>query len=462
MLTTEKSTPVAAPAQARDRLSWTERIGYGFGDVGSCLYFGIFMNFLAYYYTDVYGLSAAAVGTMIFVVRTYDWIKDPIMGVICDRTRSSMGRYRPWLVWMIIPYMVMGVLTFTTFDLSPTGKLVYAYSTYILLTLVYTMINVPFSALMGVMTPNSEERTVLSSFRMIGGAVGSMIVYGTMLPLVAWFGQGNAQKGFSMTVGVYALLAAGAFLFTFFATKERVQPPVTARISLGKELKLLGKNGPWLVLIVVSLLATISMGMRSGATLYYFKYVAQNEQLATGFFIVGSVVQIIAVSFTSQIARVFGGKKPAYIGLFLIVVLLSVAFYFIPAQNYTLLMAHQVVMTMVVAPIFALFWSMIADCANYGLWKLGQSSTGLLFSAGTFSQKIGWSIAPALSLWALGYFGFEANQVQSEATIECMRILMSIAPAVVALVTVGVALFYRIDGNVEREIEAGLRAMERA
>lgn len=205
---TETPPESGAPtAPAPHKLTWTEKLGYASGDVASCMYFSIFMNFLAYYYTDVFGISAAAFGTMIFAVRTYDWIKDPIMGVIADRTKSRMGKYRPWLLWMVVPYMIMGVLTFTTFDLSPTGKLVYAYTTYIVLLMVYTMINVPYSALMGVMTANSAERTTLSSFRFAGAAFANIVVSATLLYLVAFFGKGNDQRGFTLTLVVYALIA---------------------------------------------------------------------------------------------------------------------------------------------------------------------------------------------------------------------------------------------------------------
>jgi GPH family glycoside/pentoside/hexuronide:cation symporter len=260
--------PVAATAP--HKLTWTEKFGYASGDVASCMYFSIFMNFLAYYYTDVFGISAAAFGTMIFIVRTYDWIKDPIMGVIADRTKSRMGKYRPWLLWMVVPYMIMGVLTFTTFDLSPTGKLVYAYTTYIVLLMVYTMINVPYSALMGVMTANSAERTTLSSFRFAGAATANLVVSATLLYLVAFFGKGNDQRGFTLTLVVYALIAGAFFLITFFATKERVEPPPSQKISLRADLSALLKNGPWLVMIAVSLLTIISMAVRNGATIYYF------------------------------------------------------------------------------------------------------------------------------------------------------------------------------------------------
>lgn len=462
-MTTTTAQPQAtssSPPSGSGRLSWSERIGYGMGDVGSCLYFTIFMSFLAYFYTDIYGISAAAVGTMLFVVRTYDWIKDPIMGVIADRTKSRLGRYRPWLIWMIVPYVVLGILTFTTFDLAPGAKLVYAYVTYIALTLVYTMINVPFAAMMGVMTSDPEERTVLSSARLIGSAVAALIVYSTIFPLIDFFGQGNKQQGFTLTVALYAVMAAGAFLATFLTTRERLQPPASADTSIRGDLKLLLKNGPWLVLILVSVLTIVAMGIRAGTTIYYFKYVAGDEKLAAGFLVIGSLTQIAAVSFTGHIARWFGGKRRAFLVLQTISVLLYLLFYVIPPQNTVLIGAHQIVSTIIGAPLIALFWAMIADSASYGMWKLNQRSTGLLFSAGTFSQKIGWSIGPAMALWILGAVGFKANVQQTPETIFWMQMLMSVVPAGVALLATASVLRYKIDGPMEREIEAGLKQLQ--
>lgn len=460
-MTTTTTQPEASSSAAGDsgRLGWAERIGYGMGDVGSCLYFTIFMSFLAFFYTDIYGISAAAVGTMLFVVRSYDWIKDPIMGVIADRTTSRHGRYRPWLIWMIAPYVVLGILTFTTFDLSPTAKLVYAYVSYIALTLVYTMINVPYSALMGVMTPNPGERTVLSSARQIGSAVAALFVYSTIFPLIDLFGQGDKQQGFMLTVALYAVLAAGAFLFTFFATRERLQPPRTADESVKRDLKLLLKNGPWLVLILISVLTIISMGVRAGTTVYYFKYVAGDETLAAGFLLIGSLTQIAAVSFTSNIASWFGSKRQAFLVLKIVSAFLGLTFYFIPPQNTVLIAAYQIAATAISAPLMALFWAMIADSASYGMWQLNQRSTGLLFSAGTFSQKIGWSLGPAMALWILGAVGFQANMQQSPETLFWMQMLMSAIPAGIALVAAAAVLLYKIDGPMEREIEAGLQSL---
>lgn len=451
----------AAPAAESEaapsgRLRWSERVAYGCGDAASCLYFGIFMNFLSYYYTDIVGISVAAVGTMLLVVRTWDWVNDPIMGMIADRTRTRWGSFRPWILWMIPLWVLVGVLTFTTFDLSPGGQLVYAYVMYTLLTMVYTAINIPYSALMGVMTAKSEERTVLSSARFVGAGLGNLIVSSSMLYLIVLLGDGDSRRGFTGAVMVYAVLSAGLFLVTFGWTRERLKPPATQEYAIREDLRSLVRNRPWMILIVVSLLTVISWAVRGGSVIYYFKYCAGNEHLGTIFLSVSSAVQMAAVLFTKQIARLFGSKKAAFIFLMSTSAVLQSLFYFFDPGNITLIVAHQILSVIVSSPIAPLFWAMIADTADYGAWKLQHRSTGLLFSAGTFSQKIGWSIGPALSLWMLGAFGFVPNMDQGPETLHGLRLLMSLIPAGVSALVVITLLQYPINRRVEREMEAAV------
>lgn len=450
-----KLSPDEDPAR---KLAWTEKIGYASGDFASCLYFGIFMNFLAYYYTDIFGIGAAAAGAMVLITRTWDWINDPIMGIIADRTNTRMGKFRPWLLWMAGPYAILGILTFTTFDLSATGKLVYAYITYTLLTMVYTAINIPYSALMGVMTAKSSERTVLASFRFIGAFAGTLLVNGTMLFLISFLGRGNDSLGFTLTVTVYALMASGLFVLTFFATKERVKPPETQRSSIRSDLKALIRNGPWLIMICVSVLTILWIAIRGGATIHFFKYASGNEHWGSLFLTISSAVQIAGVILTKQIVAFLGGKKRAYIIINFVSGILIALFYYIDPSNIALIMAHQLLSSFISAPLMPMFWSMIADTADYGAWKLGQRSTGLLFSAGTFSQKIGWSIGPAISLWLMGYFGFVANVEQSAETIHGLRLIMSWIPAFFAFATGLCVLLYKIDNKMEAQMEREMKA----
>ncbi len=450
------SVPAADDPAAK--LKMTEKVGYAFGDFASCLYFGIFMNFLTYYYTDVMAIGASAAAAMIFFTRTWDWINDPIMGMIADRTKSKMGKFRPWLLWMIPPYMIIGVLTFTAFDLSDGGRLVYAYVTYTALTMVYTMINIPYSALMGVMTAKSEERTVLSSFRFVGSFAGTAVVSATMLGLVKVLGGGNERLGFTLAVSVYAVIAAISFFITFKTSKERVVAPKNQSNNVLKDLSGLVKNGPWVAMILVSVLTIIWIAVRGGVAIHYFKYVSGNTEWGGYFHLTSNIVQIVGVLFTKQIAEFLGGKKKAFIIINFVSAIMIGLFYFVPADNLTLIVAHQFISSGIAAPLMPLFWSMIADTADWGQWKLGQRSTGLLFSAGTFSQKIGWSIGPAIALVLLNSFGFVANEDQTPETIEGLRLIMSWIPAGFAVLAGSAVFFYKITPAVEKEMEAAIAA----
>lgn len=444
------------------KLGWGEKFGYAAGDMASCLYFGIFMNFMAIFYTDVFGISAAALGTMLFLTRTWDWINDPIMGAIADRTNTKMGKFRPWLLWMIGPYVVFGILTFTTFDLGPTAKLVYAYFTYTMMMMVYTAINVPYGALMGVMTAKSEERTVLASFRFIGANAGIFSVTLLLPILVKLFGRGNDQLGYTGAVAVLAVFAGALFFITFKTSTERIRTVEKKHEPFRQEMKELGRNGPWLTIIAISILTVMSQAIRASTILHFFKYVSEREDWGAKLLLYNSVAAIVAVMLSKWICRAIGDKKRSYIILNLIFALLLAWFYFIPRDAFGWMIANQLLMALVAAPMMPLFWSMIADTADYGAVKFGHRSTGIIFSAGTASQKIGWSIGPALAMWILGFGGYVSNAGQTPETLHTMRLLMSFIPAGFALLTAIVTGFYTIDGKMEKELEESLRAMNPA
>jgi len=452
----------AAKQDPAVKLGWGEKFGYAAGDMASCLYYGIFMNFMAIFYTDVFGISAAALGTMLLAVRTWDWINDPIMGAIADRTNTKMGKFRPWLLWMIPPYVILGILTFTTFDLGPTMKVVYAYITYTLLLMVYTAINVPYGALMGVMTAKSEERTGLASFRFLGANAGIFTVTLLLPFLVKTIGRGNDQLGYSGAVTVLALMAGGFFFITFKSSTERIRPPEKKHEPLRAELKELVRNGPWLMIILISILTILSQAIRLTSTMHYFKYVAGKEDWGTKLLLYNSLASIVAVVFAKKICALFGDKKKTYIALNLLFTVLLIWFYFIPREAFGLMIANQVLMAFVAAPMMPMFWSMIADTADYGAVTFGHRSTGIVFSAGTASQKIGWSIGPAIAMGILGVSGFVANTSQASETVHILRLLMSFIPAGFAVATAAATFFYKINGRMEKELEQALTEMNQA
>jgi GPH family glycoside/pentoside/hexuronide:cation symporter len=438
-----------------------EKIGYAVGDTASCLYFQTMSMFLMYFYTDTFGISAAAVGTMLLVTRIWDTTNDPLMGMIADRTNTRFGKFRPWILWMIAPYAITGVLTFFTPNLSVTGKLVYAYVTYTLLTMAYTAINIPYGALLGVMTANGDERTQLSSFRFLGAFSGNLIVQGTLILLVEKLGGGNDQLGYTLAIGVFALVASGFWFFTFSSTKERIQPPKDQRTSIWGDLWDLARNRPWLVLCLMGVLTLIWVSLRNGAMMYYFDYYVGDRSKAAIFMVAGTVCSLIGVSLTTFVTRLLGGKKKAFIILSAANAALTAVFFIARPTDFVLMYASHLIGSLSSGPLMPLTWSMYADTADFGEWKFGRRATGLVFSAATFSQKMGWTIGGAVSGWVLALFQYQPNVPQTEFTLVGIRLMMSILPAIGSLLVCGAALFYNLNEKYLARIESELAARRR-
>ena len=296
--------------QVDQRISIKEKIGYGLGDTASNLYFQMFIIYLLFFYTDVFGISAAAAGTMLMVSRFWDAVNDPLMGILADRTHTRWGKFRPYLIWISVPIALIGVATFYTPDLGSTGKLVYAYITYTLMMMAYTAINIPYSALMGVLSPNTQERTSVSTYRFVLAFAGAFVVQGLTLPLVKFFGGGDQAVGFPLAMAVFGVLAAVLFYATFATTRERVQPPVEQRTALKEDLKDLTKNRPWMILLVMSIASLAYAIVRSGSVVYYFKYYVGNEDMASSFMVYGTVAVIVGVACTQALAPTARQEAP--------------------------------------------------------------------------------------------------------------------------------------------------------
>ena len=441
--------------QVDQRISIKEKIGYGLGDTASNLYFQMFIIYLLFFYTDVFGISAAAAGTMLMVSRFWDAVNDPLMGILADRTRTRWGKFRPYLIWISLPIALVGVATFYTPDLGSTGKLVYAYVTYTLMMMAYTAINIPYSALMGVLSPNTQERTSVSTYRFVLAFAGAFVVQGLTLPLVKFFGRGDQAVGFPLAMAVFGVLAAVLFYATFATTRERVQPPVEQKTALKEDLKDLTENRPWLILLVMSIASLAYAIIRSGSVVYYFKYYVGNEDMASSFMVYGTVAVIAGVACTQVLARKLGKKR-----LYLVVMggstLLTSLFYFLPKDQITLIFVLNIVTMLVMAPQAPLLWAMYADTADYSEWKNDRRATGLVFSAATFAQKFGIALGGGAAGWLLHHFGFQPNVVQSPETLQGMRLMMSFIPAVGSLTATVAAVFYSLDDTTMKRIEGEL------
>lgn len=453
------------------KVTLKEKVGYGLGDAASSMFWKLFGMYLLFFYTDIFGLEAGIVGTMFLVTRVWDSLFDPIVGVLGDRTETKWGKFRPYLLWVAIPFGILGVLTFTTPDFGSTGKIIYAYVTYSLMMMVYSLINVPYASLLGVMSSNPKERTALSSYRMIFAFLGSILALVLIEPLVKFFGNDgeNLQFGWSMSATVFAIIAVTFFFCTFSWTKERIRPIKESKNSLKDDIKDLLGNKPWWILLGAGIAALIFNSIRDGAAVYYFKYYAVAPDtfdlgfigsalsLTTIYLVLGQAANILGILFVTPVSNKIG-KKKTYLFAMVFATVFSVAFYFIDKSNITMMLVLQVLISACAGSIFPLLWSMYADIADYSEWKTGRRATGLIFSSSSMSQKFGWSIGGALTGWLLAFFGFQANVVQTTEAQEGIRLMLSFLPAVGTLLSVIFIYFYPLTEKKLGEITTELNS----
>ena len=459
---------VSSSSEPRERLSFKENFGFALGDTASNFFFQTFNIFLLYYYTDVFGIDAAVAGTMFLLTRLWDAVNDPIMGIIADRTKTRWGKYRPYLLWMAVPYGICGYLLFANPDLEGASKIVYAYVTYSMMMMAYTAINVPYSSLMGVLSPSSHARTIASTFRFIGAYGGGLMISMYVRGLVEKLGGGNELQGFQYTMGLFAVASVLLFWITFLTTKERVQPPAQQKQNIREELLELVRNKPWLALFFASVFSTTFIVMRDSVTIHFFKYVVKSGEdilflgmdktslfLSSGKFMM--MLGIFCVGFL--VKRI--DKKPLATALTLITAVCLFSFYFIPVELYGLMLAVNAVGSFMMGPTSALVWSMYGDVADYGQYKFRRRSTGLVHSASLFSLKTGSMIAGLLGGWMLAWFGFVANQEQSERSLWGIMLMFSIIPAFFAICK-GIALWiYPLNNRKILEVEQELSLRSR-
>lgn len=453
-------------------INLTEKIGYGFGDMASSMLWKLFGAYLMIFYTDVFGLPAAVVGTMFLITRIWDSAFDPIVGVVADRTHSRWGKFRPYLLWLAVPFGIIGILTFVTPDWSPTGKLIYAYVTYSLMMMIYSAINVPYASLLGVMSPNPKERNTLSTYRMTFAYIGSFIALLLFMPLVNFF-SGNSkeladqQTGWTLAVVVIAILCIVLFFGCFAWTKERVKPIKETQNPLKEDLKDLFKNKPWWILLGAGVAALVFNSIRDGATVYYFKYFVVEEDYATVSFFgmsfvlsglylaLGQAANIIGVIAAAPVSNRIG-KRNTYMWAMIIATVLSVIFYWFDKDDLIWMFVFQALISVCAGSIFPLLWSMYADCADYSELKTGNRATGLIFSSSSMSQKFGWAIGTAVTGWLLGFFGFQANAVQSEEAISGIKMFLSFLPAIGTILSVVFISMYPLTENKMKDITTEL------
>jgi len=456
-----------------EKISIKEKIAYGLGDFASSMFWKLFSMFLMFFYTDVFGISAAAVGTMFLVTRIWDSLNDPMMGIIADRTHTKWGKFRPYLFFGAIPFGLIGFITFLSPDLSESGKLIYAYVTYTLMMMAYTAVNVPYSSLMGVMTNSSSEKTSLASFRFIGAFSGGLLVAATANGMVSYFGKeangaDNMGLGFQWTIGIYAILAAILFVVTFLGTKERLSVTSAPESNLKLDLKDMAKNAPWFIMLGASISILIFNSLRDGSIIYYFKYYVGDqtvfgtefsyETLSSSYMSIWIGTNILGVLFAEPLAKKLGKKNAFQISV-LTSAVLSIAIFFLDPNQVILLFLLNILIGISAGIVLPLIWSMYADIADYSEWKNGRRATGLIFSSSSMSQKFGWTLGGAITGWMLSGFGFEPNIVQTEQTLFGIKFIMSIAAGIGALLASVFLYFYSLDEKSMNQIESELAVM---
>lgn len=438
-------------------LTKKEKVAYGLGDTASNIIFQTVMLFLTFFYTDIFGISPAIVGTMFLVVRVIDAITDPLMGALTDATNSKYGSYRPYLLWLALPFGIVSIITFTTPDLSPTGKVIYAFVTYTLLMLVYTAINIPYSALGGVLSRDPTERVSIQSYRFVFGMLGGLIVSSCTLPLVDWLGNGDNALGYQLTMVIMSGLGVALFLICFRFTKERIRNIPNKQLNLKQQMATLWQNGPFKILCAASIVLLTSMVLRTTLAIYYVKYVLGEGDLVTQFVTLGMIGNILGCACAQPLSKRVD-KKTAYIYLQYISAIISCIAFWLPGENLIIAFAVYFLWCFFTQMATPLLWAKMADTIDYGQWQTGQRLTGLVYASVVFFIKLGLALGGAMAGWLLAYYGYQANTELSEATKSGILTSFTLFPAIGSVLVALIMKRYILDNKTVLQIDTELAA----
>jgi len=434
------------------KLSVGEKAGYALGDMAANFVFQAMLALQLDYYTRTFGLSAAQAGTLFLVVGLGVACLNPVMGIIADRTTSRWGKFRPWLLWTAVPFGIITVLTFTTPQLTAGAKIIYAWTTYILLRVIYTVNNVPYASLTAVMTQDPDERTSISSYRQIAANSAGFIVQSLAVPMVAFLGRGNDARGYQLTMGCLSLLSIVFFVITFFVTKERIQPDPQQKTSLGQDLSDLFNSRPWVVLFLVTLFYFTAILVRGNVMLPYFRFVAGDATLFSWFNGFGLASLLVGVAFSTAVSmRV--GKRQLFIASMALSGIFAMALYVIPPQSTYVIIAVEVLRQFSFGLSGPILWAMMGDVADYGEWKTGRRATGTVTSGVVFALWAGLALGGAIAGWLLAAYGLESGAAVQAAEAQSGIVLTaSIYAGFFFLATAACLLFYPLSREKTQSI----------
>lgn len=468
-----------------EKLSIKEKIGYSLGDLAANLVFQTLMTYLAYFYTDIYGLSPKDSSIIMLVVGLIAaFIFNPIIGAIADRTSTKWGKFRPWILFTSIPLGIIALLAFSTPNFSYQGKVIYAVVTYTLLLLLYASNNLPYSALSGVITGDMKERNSLSSYRFVAVMFAQFFVQVFMLGIIKTAGNGDKAIGIEKVMTALAIIGTIMLIITFLTTKERIVPKPEQKSSLREDLGDLIKNKPWIIMLTLTTLVFVTLAMKGGAYVYYFENYVNKEQLTLfikplldtltsmginpfgedpisagfGLFNAGGIIfMIVGITFSKKLADKYGKRDIFRLFLF-ISTLFIIAFYFFSPESIVLMFLSQILHGFFYGITIPILWAMIADVADYSEWKNNRRATAIIFSAMMVGLKAGLSIGGSLTTWFLSYFNYTPNSItQQDSAINGIKLLVSIYPGIPFLIGVGLLFFYEINKKMELEIESELK-----
>tara|TARA_B100001113_G_scaffold54481_1_gene40321 strand:- start:6 stop:1430 length:1425 start_codon:yes stop_codon:yes gene_type:complete len=465
-------------------LSVKEKIGYSLGDLAANLVFQTLITYLAYFYTDIYGLTSEDSSYIILTVGLFAAFSfNPLIGAVADRTNSKWGKFRPWILWTSVPLGVVSLLAFSTPEFSYKGKFIYAIATYTLLLLLYAANNLPYSALSGVITGDMRERNSMSSYRFVAVMVAQFFVQVFMYPLILKVGDGDKALGIETVMTYLAIFGTIMLLITFFTTKERIVPKPEQKSSIRQDLYDLSSNIPWLIMLTVTTLLFVTLSMKGGAYVYYFENYVNEDALTIfikpiisflsvvglnffgedpvsagfGLFNAGGIIfMIVGISFSKSLADRYG-KRDVFTTALFISTLFIMVFYFYDPGNLLGIFISQILHGFFYGITIPLLWAMIADVADYSEWKNNRRATAIIFSAMMVGLKGGLSIGGALVASILGYYGYLAGADQPEAALYGIKMLVSIFPSIPFILSVVVLFFYEIDKDMESMIESDLK-----